>query len=143
MSEKENSEYPKLLFAGNYLDVLFEHKRIATKDEVEWRRWVTQQRFKDRLGREIPLEEIHVQPEVGEAYKVVTSFRVKAETEGLYFGLRVINQEDPLILPELTTWLESYEQSHQLLVEQEQLLRTAIGGLQGIILNNPTSDVGY
>lgn len=138
MPEKKENRYPKLNFRDDGLTVKFEHDCIASKNEVEWHRWVTQQRISQRLGRDVPIEEIYVRPEVGEVYKAVTSFRVGLDTKELYIGLRILHHSDPSTLLALLEQLESYDKQHELSAKQQHLLRNAIGGLKRII--NPEID---
>ncbi len=132
MSEAKE-EFPNLKFGENFVDIKFKHHQIASEDEVNFHRWVTQQRVSQRIGREVSLDEIAVSPDVGESYEVTVGFRVKENTGNPYLLLVRIHNQDQTVLPGLLNWLEQHQETENLEDFQKNLLGRAVGGLRRII----------
>lgn len=132
----ERKEYPIIEFdndnLGRALRICFQHNSPVTQDDVNWRRWVAQQRISQRLGKEVPLEEIIVRPGIGESYEAITCFRVK-HGQPLYIGLKGVHSGDPLALPKLVASLDRYRGENALGRVQAGLVEYAISGLREIV----------
>ena len=136
IAERQKEEFD-LNFKEGHLDICFQHDAIVTQEDADFRRWVTQQRLSQRIGKPIPLDKIEISPDAGEQTVASYCFRVEDEEmpikRGRYIGLEILHSRNPQILPRVQIGLEQYGKTHSLEVAQVSLVQRAVAFLREII----------
>ena len=127
-----NKYKSSIKFENEVLDIELNYEQCTTKEEEESLKRSYQTIFSRRAKKEVPIDEIKVNPVEGEITEVITYFRVKL-CEPLYIGLLDIHQRVQYVLPNLVEDLKNYSKQKNIKGTNKKLIQYAINGLEEIL----------